>query len=137
MPQPQRVENPSELSDEALGCHVLGHLWWVTRAKDAGISIGKEPQKRLYFACRRGCGCTKKCLTDTDDGERWGWSRRQGEKYGTIGGWVIADFWREVFHRQRANPDWELPGPEFGFEFDDDEYEIVIVRKPKGKRKVG
>jgi hypothetical protein len=83
VPQPQRVENPSELSDEALGCHVLGHLWWVTRAKDAGISIGKEPQKRLYFACRRGCGCTKKCLTDTDDGERWGWSRRQGEKYGT------------------------------------------------------
>lgn len=137
MPTPSRVEHPSELSDEALGCHALGHLWWVTRVKDAGISIGRTPQKRRYFACARGCGCTKLCLTDPDGGERWGWSRRQGEKYGTIGGWRVDDMWAEVARREEADPDWKIPGPEFGFEFDDDEYEIVVVRRPRRKKKVG
>jgi hypothetical protein len=134
MPPPARVEHPSELSDEALGCHALNHLWWVTRIVDAGINIGGEPVYRRYFACARGCGCVKRCLTDTDDGERWGWSRRQGEKYGTIGGWNKADMWQEVYRREQADPEWKIPGPEYGFEFDDDEYEIVVVRKPRRKR---
>lgn len=137
MPAPTRVDSPSKLSDEALGCHALGHLWWVTRVKEAGISIGKVPQQRRYFACARGCGCLKRCLTDPDDGLRWGWSRTQGENYGTIGGWTKDDMWTEIARREAADPDWKIPGPEFGFDFDDDEYEIVVVRRPRKRKKVG
>lgn len=131
MPQPERVDHPSKLPDEALGCHVLGHVWWVTRIKDAGISIGRVPQQRRYFACARGCGCTKRCLTDSYGADRWGWSRRQGEKYGTIGGWRIDDMWEEVTRREQSDPDWKIPSSGFGFEFDDDKYEIIVVRKPR------
>lgn len=141
MPAPERVDHPSKLSDEALGCHALGHIWWVTREKDAGINIAGSPQWRRYYACARGCGCTKRCLFDRANGERWGWSRRQGENYGTIGGWLVNDMWAEITVREDLNPDWEIPGAGFGFEFDDDEYEIIVIKKskprPRKSRKVG
>lgn len=136
MPAPERVEDPRDLSDEALGCHVLGHIWWVTHEKDVAISIGGDPQKRRYFACARGCGCRKTALTTRRSGrsDDWGWSRHQGEKYGTVGGWVKADFWEEVDRREANDPNWEIPGPGFGFEFDETEWQIVARKqRPRGR----
>jgi hypothetical protein len=135
MPAPARVSDPSDLSDEALGCHVLGHIWWVTGEKNVAISIGRDLQKRRYFACARGCGSRKTALTSRKSGrsEDWGWSRKTGENYGTVGGWTKADFWEEVERRERADPDWRIPGPGFGFEFDETEWQIVPRRLRRGR----
>ena len=136
MPAPSRLDNLQDLTDEALGCHAIGHIWWVTRMKSAGITIGKEKQYRRYFACARGCGCTKTALGTRRGREKgWGWSRRQGENYGVDGGWRKDDYWDEVERREASDDEWEIPGPGFGFGFDEDNFELVPRKLPKSARK--
>jgi hypothetical protein len=45
--------------------------------------------------------------------------------------------WEEVTRREQSDPNWKIPEPGFGFEFDDDEYEIIVVRKPRKKKASG
>ena len=133
MPAPSRVDHPSKLSDEALYCHCFGHHWWVSAVKRTAMNIGKTPQDRQYYACANGCLTRKRCLIDTETGERWGWSMTPGENYGTIGGWTKVDFIVEWLGRQATK---QLPGmvKQLEFAFNEDTFTFEPKR---GKRKVG
>jgi hypothetical protein len=60
---------------------------------------------------------------DTDSGERWGWSRVAGEKYGTIGGWKKADFIAEWIRRQEEED--VVPPSQLAFQFDDETMTLI------------
>lgn len=134
MPAPSRVDHPSKLTDEALYCHCFGHHWWVSQVKRTAMNIGKTPQDRQYYACSNGCKSRKRCLIDTETGERWGWSSTPGENYGTVGGWTKVDFIMEWLHRQATK---QLPGmvKQVEFEFNDDTF--MFEPKSRGKRRTG
>lgn len=120
MPAPERVDHPSKLSDEALYCHCYGHHWWVSGVKKGVLSIRRVPQDRQYYACANGCGTRKRCLIDTEDGNRWGWSMVPGEKYGTTGGWNKEDFIYEWLRRDKLGTplpvEFEFNGETFSVE---------------------
>lgn len=128
MPAPLRVDHPSKLSDEALYCHCFGHSWWVSEVKRTAINIGKTPQDRQFYACANGCGCRKRCLIDTSNGDRWAWSTVQGENYGTIGGWTKVDFILEWIHRQVLGAPKRVE-----FEFNSDTFSLE-PKKLRGKK---
>jgi len=123
MPTPERVDHPSKLSNEALYCQAFGHSWWVSMVKRTAVNIGGSPQDRQYYACENGCKCRKRCLVDKETGERWGWSRVAGEKYGTIGGWKKADFIAEWIRRQ--DEEGVEPPSQAAFQFDDETMSLI------------
>lgn len=123
MPAPSKVDHPSKLSKEALYCQAFGHAWWVSRVKRTAINIAGSPQNRQYYACENGCNCRKRCLVDMESGERWGWSRVQGENYGTIGGWKKADFIAEWIRRQEEED--IVPPSQLAFIFEDETMSLI------------